>query len=88
MEWPDPRARGNLLLRLDGATIPNPTQTLIAALQRRDKENGKTVRDNLSKDEEFYLGILTPGVGGAKRADSSRSRAWSGSRAATRRAAR
>lgn len=46
-----------MLIRFDGP-IPNPTQTLIAALQRRD--GGK--RSGITKDEEFYLAIMEPGV--------------------------
>jgi hypothetical protein len=50
---PNSSARGNLLLSLDGA--PNPTQALIAALQRRD--SGRPRGEGLSKDEDFWLSI-------------------------------
>lgn len=40
-----------MLLSLDG--FPNPTQTLIQAIQRRGGQG-------LTKEEDFYLGLLGP----------------------------
>lgn len=53
----DTSARGNLLLTFEGRQA-NPTQALIAALQRRDGKG----RSGITKDEEFYLSIMEPGV--------------------------
>jgi len=52
----DGSARGNLLLAMDD--VPNPTQALIAALQRRDA--GKPRGEGLTKDEDFWLSIRDP----------------------------
>ncbi|KAL7422747.1 hypothetical protein Q5752_002039 [Cryptotrichosporon argae] len=52
-------AQGNMLLRLAGDS-PNPAQTLIASIQRRDR----TRATQLVKDEEFYLRLERAGGAG------------------------
>jgi hypothetical protein len=47
------RARGNMLLKIDGKN-ENPTQTLIMALQARGSK--------MSKEEDFYLAFMDGGV--------------------------
>jgi hypothetical protein len=47
------RARGNMLLKIDGKN-ENPTQTLIMALQARGSK--------MSKEEDFYLAFIDGGV--------------------------
>jgi len=49
----DSRARGNMLLKIDGKN-DNPTQTLILALQSRGSK--------MTKDEDFYLAFMDGSV--------------------------
>jgi len=49
----DNRARGNMLLKVDGKN-DNPTQTLILALQARGSK--------MTKDEDFYLAFMNGDV--------------------------
>ena len=49
----DTRARGNMLLKIDGKN-DNPTQTLILALQARGSK--------MTKDEDFYLAFMDGNV--------------------------